>query len=225
MKLVALSLLVLNLAYFTYQQFDSTEVPVRVTKPGPHKGNLTLLSEVKPDDQIALSNVVDNPIRQDQTVIDSADCVAVGPFTDVFTGQSALEQISALEISATLKAVDVATGDSDYRVLIPPASSPEEAFRKLRELQASDVDSYVITQGELALGISLGVFSTSDGAELLQSRLANIGYEAEIIEIERQSRSYWIELRRDEYRLLETANWLADKKDMTNREMICSEAQ
>jgi hypothetical protein len=120
--------------------------------------------------------------------------------------------------------VDVVTGEKDFRVLIPPATSPEEAFRKLRELQASNVDSYVITQGEYALGISLGVFSSASGAEVLQARVGSIGYDSEIIEIERQSRSYWIEFVPEEFRRLQAANWLENSPELTNRPMICTES-
>lgn len=224
MKLVAFSLLLLNVVYLAYQFMGQPPEVVRVTERDEHQGNIKLLDERDEARVKQLSQVVDNPIREQGNPDEqNSSCIGIGPFADVFSGQSALEQIEALDVVGQLRAVDVATGESDYRVLIPPATSPEEAFRKLRELQASNVDSYVITQGELTLGISLGVFSAAEGAEVLKNRLSNIGYEAEIIEIERQSRSYWIELRDEQYGLLEASNWLADKAELTNREMICSE--
>ena len=158
-------------------------------------------------------NAVENPIRSEVAVDQtSAVCFAIGPFEDVFSGQDALERINAIQVEGELRAIDVATGESDYRVLIPPARSAEEAFRKLRELQASDVDSYVITQGEQALGISLGVFSFRAGAEELSGQLTAMGYKPEIIEIQQQSRSYWIEFDSAEFQRLNDANWLCKQR-------------
>lgn len=225
MKLVALCLLMINIAYFSYQHFGPEEV-VTTPRTGREMGNIKLLSELAPDaKQLAMSAVVDNPVRDSEDPVSSEACQGIGPFADVFNGQNALEQINAIGIEGSLKAIDVATGENDYRVLIPPAPSAEEAFRKLRELQASDVDSYVITQGNQALGISLGVFSTQSGASVLQSRLASIGYETEILEIERQSRSYWIEMNSSQFALLGQANWLANREGLGSREMICTESQ
>jgi hypothetical protein len=225
MKLVAICLLLLNVAYFSWHYMKDDAGVDRVVENGRELGNIKLLSEVTDDDKVlAMIEVVDNPVVEAPASQETAECTGIGPFVDVFTGQNALEQINALDVVATLKAVDVLTGEKDYRVLISPASSPEEAFRKLRELQASDVDSYVITQGEYALGISLGVFSSESGAEVLQGRVSSIGYASEIIEIERQSRSYWIEVSPEEFQRLQAANWLENSPDLTNRPMICTES-
>jgi len=142
----------------------------------------------------------------------------------VFSGQDALEQLAALEISVELKAVDVTTGESDYRLLIPPAASAEEAFRKLRELQASDIDSYVITQGPQALGISLGVFSSSEAAESLQDRLEALGYKGEIIRIERLARTYWLFPARDAGIDVSASAWMLNQPDLELRPMKCVES-
>lgn len=225
MKLVALCLLLINVGYFSWQYTRDKNEVMRVTQPGREMGNIKLLSEISEDEKaLAMMAVVDNPVVEAAGAQEVASCIGIGPFSDVFTGQNALEQIAALDIVATLKAVNLVTGEKDFRVLIPPATSPEEAFRKLRELQASNVDSYVITQGEYALGISLGVFSSASGAEVLQARVGSIGYNSEIIEIERQSRSYWIEFVPEEFRRLQAANWLENSPELTNRPMICTES-
>jgi hypothetical protein len=223
MKLVALSLLVLNLLYLGY--YFSSEEAVLVSAKSRELGNIQLLSEVETSDKdIAMTNVMENPIRASVGSSDDLGCMGVGPFTDVFSGQNAIEQLNAMDVLGVLKAIDVLTGESDYRVLIPPASSAEEAFRKLRELQASNIDSYVITQGEQAMGISLGVFSSQDGAETLLTRLKSMGYEAEIIQIERQSRSYWIVLEAEEFRLPEVSNWMFGQESVESKQMICAES-
>jgi hypothetical protein len=226
MKLIALTLLLLNLAYLGYHFSQEEAAPKRSSSANQQSANIQLLSEREGGDELdgAAVNAVENPIRSEVAVDQtSAVCFAIGPFEDVFSGQDALERINAIQVEGELRAIDVATGESDYRVLIPPARSAEEAFRKLRELQASDVDSYVITQGEQALGISLGVFSFRAGAKELSGQLTAMGYKPEIIEIQQQSRSYWIEFDSAEFQRLNDANWLANNDAISRREMICTE--
>ena len=227
MKYIAITLLLLNVAYFGYEYLKESPAPTSErTTSQSNNGSIQLLSEVEGglDLNTAVTNAVENPIRAAVEPPDSAACFAVGPFSDVFSGQDTLERLSAIQLQGDLRAIDVATGESDYRVLIPPARSAEEAFRKLRELQASDIDSYVITQGEQALGISLGVFSSKDGAEGLSNQLASMGYESEILEIQRQSRSYWIEFDAAQFELLTASNWLSNNASVTTREMNCTES-
>jgi hypothetical protein len=88
--------------------------------------------------------------------------------------------------------VDEPSQKSYYRLLIPPLNSVEEAFRKLRELQASKVDGYVITGGPSELGVSMGVFSTREAAVSQQERVREIGFEGEIVPIVRTERTYWL---------------------------------
>lgn len=126
------------------------------------------------------------------SVPDSDRCMAIGPFVSIYDGQNVVNQLASLEISLRVRAVDQPTGGYDYRLLIPPLNSLEEAFRKLRELQASNIDSYVITAGEYALGISLGVFSTRQGAISASAIIRNEGFDGDIVEIPRMNRTFWL---------------------------------
>jgi hypothetical protein len=223
MKYVLISLLVMNIGYFGWRWAvppEAMTLPTVSTQEGA-VGSIVLLQEAGPPDRrdADLTNVVNNPVRLAQG--ENQACFAIGPFEDVFSGQDALEQLVALDQRLELKAVDVATGERDYRVLIPPASSAEEAFRKLRELQASKIDSYVITQGAQAMGISLGVFSTSDAANVLRSRLQSMGYASEIIEIERLSRNYWLFPQKDSE--IQAPKWLANRPELELKQMNCIE--
>lgn len=190
--------------------------PTAGPRGGPG-GGIVLLRELAPSDRtVDMAEVVSNPVRLAST--EDQTCFGIGPFADVFSGQNAIDQLAAIDVSAELKAMDVPTGEMDYRVYIPPAASAESAFRMLRELQASEIDSYVITQGEQALGISLGVFSTNEAASLLKSRLGSMGYTPEILPIPRISRTYWI------YPPLESqaaANWLQNQPDLEMRATNC----
>jgi hypothetical protein len=123
---------------------------------------------------------------------DEAHCQVFGPLNDLFAGQALVEKLKLYDMQTTLKALDKVAGGSDYRVVIPPAKSPQDAFRKLRELKSSDIDSYVITQGPDELGISLGLFSSLAAAKSASADLAADGYVTQVREIPRLLREFWV---------------------------------
>jgi len=194
MRAIALSLIAVNILYFLYQGFylhpKPTAISVRAVDASLEP--IYLLSENSNAglQQQELDLVIKNPILFNEG--DSTLCQAIGPFEDLFEGQAALEKLTALEFNVELKAVDRPTGENDYRVMIPPANSLQAAFRKLRELKSQQIDSYVITQGSDALGISLGVFSTDVAALSLQQSLQASGYEAKITAIPILERRFWL---------------------------------
>ncbi|XOV85925.1 MAG: hypothetical protein ACFHX7_13210 [Pseudomonadota bacterium] len=190
MRYVFFTLLAVNLVFLAYILARPAELdePPRVPTYPAGVEPILLPSENRED--AAMARVVENPLVQKQ--VDQTGCPAIGPFETLFKGQAAVEQLSALEIPADLRAIDQPLGESDYRVMIPPSASLEEAFRKLRELKSRDIESYVITQGADSLGISLGVFSTSGAALNAQAQHERQGYDTSIVEIPRLVREFWI---------------------------------
>ncbi|MOA38679.1 hypothetical protein D3C78_1603870 [compost metagenome] len=99
-------------------------------------------------------------------------------------------------------------------------------MRQLKELQARKIDSYIITQGDLANGISLGIFPRSDSAQSVMQRLVDAGYEPLLRELPRAQRSYWVRIapqsRRlaDDYLLQQLAS---DFKDLQHQLMPCED--
>lgn len=144
--------------------------------------------------EATLTEAINNPVAAEPR--GPIGCPAIGPFTDVFQAESILEQVRALDLPAELRAIDEKLLSNEFRVLIPPAASVEEAFRKLRELQSLDIDSYILGRGDQAMGISLGVFSRREAAEAMREERRRQGYQAEITEIPRFERQFWIVGRR-----------------------------
>jgi len=193
MKYVAIALLLGNLVYLAWAGFlrPPAKPPPQIT--GRHDDRLESLTLVRERDQTrqqALNRVINNPIGAESA--DTDQCTALGPISDIFAAESMVQQAAALDLAAEMRAIDEPTGETEYRVLIPPANSIAEAFRKLRELKSLGVDSYIITQGEQALGISLGLFSTLDAAESLRAARARQGYSAEIDELPQVERQFWV---------------------------------
>ena len=89
-------------------------------------------------------------------------------------------------------------GDPDYWVYLRPEATRALATAKLRELQDKKIDSFIIPQGEIANGISLGVFDKRDNAERRQQAVKERGYDALIRENPRIYRENWVALQPSE---------------------------
>ncbi len=156
-------------------------------------GNGVPIVLVEEQDQTGEAEITNVPVVQNLQDLDKEkNCSAIGPFADVASGQDIQARLYAIEQRAEVRSVDQFSGEFDYRVLIPPMSSLQQAFRRLRELKARDIDSYVITAGEHALGISLGVFSEEDPANVVKDTFAQLGYDVNVVDIPRIRREYWV---------------------------------
>ena len=192
MKGIFYSLMVVNLAFLAYLSFRESEF----AEPGRssfEETSIQLLSERKGRSarEVEAEFILGNPIMaaaEDEV----SDCESLGPFEDIVSAQDITERLNGAGFEVELQAVDEATAAFDYRVLIPPAASVQEAYRRLRELKSQDIDSYVMSQGEDSLGISLGVFPTKEAAVDHRGVLAKEGYETQIREIPRFVRGYWV---------------------------------
>jgi len=201
MKYTFWTLVLFNLVYFGYHYFEPGADGAALMKPGDRVkqvasgGTQTIYllnensnSEIRAQE---LEYIIKNPLVSENTT-QGKMCLGIGPFADLFAGQSVSEQLQALNLNVELKAIDQLVGQSDYRIMLPPAPTLQDAFRKLRELKSQKIDSYVITQGKDALGISLGVFSSENAAKSAKNKLASDGYESVMVEIPRLVREFWI---------------------------------
>jgi len=195
MRWILITLIFINLGYLAWQLYDSASaqpVVVKSSQPRP-SDNLRLLSERTQKSLRDFEAV--KSIQNIQTELEEqafGECSTIGPFPDLFAGRQVVNQLASLDMHAEVKAVDQATGDNDYRVLIPPLNSLQESFRKLRELKARNIDSYVLTAGEYEFGISLGVFTTKKLALQARNKMEKDGYEVRLVEIPRLHREYWL---------------------------------
>src|SRR5690606_2058873 len=105
---------------------------------------------------------------------------------------SAVEQrLLSLDIHSQIQSEDAAAG-VDFWVYLPPLVSRQASLRLLRELQSRNIDSYIITAGDLTNGISLGIFSRKDSTESVINRLREVDYDALVRELPRVHRKYWV---------------------------------
>ena len=125
---------------------------------------------------------------------DLSSCMGLGPFENVISARGVAERLKAIGYNVEMTAVDRSTGASDYRVVMLPLSSRQEAFRRLRELKTRGIDSFAITKGVYAQGISLGVFSSNGPAEDYRQVLIGLGYDVLLDVLPRVSRGYWVQI-------------------------------
>lgn len=193
MRWMFLWFVVLNLFYYVWHQ---QQAPLRVTEVAP----LNLKQDSKRDIRLLSESTV-QPRRGVATEQPAeAVCLFLGSF-ELMADASAVEQrLLSIDIQSRVQSMDAAAG-MDYWVYLPPLASRQASLRQLRELQARKIDSYVITQGDLANGISLGIFPRSDSAQGVMQRLRDAGYEPSLRELTRAHRSYWVRIAPQSRRL------------------------
>jgi hypothetical protein len=125
---------------------------------------------------------------------DLKPCMELGPFENVLSAQGVAERLKSVGYNVEMTSVDTLTGESDYRVVMLPLSSQQEAFRRLRELKTLGIESFAITKGVYAQGVSLGVFSSNSSAEDYRKMLVGLGYEVLLDVLPRSSRGYWVKI-------------------------------
>lgn len=123
-------------------------------------------------------------------VIDA--CVSVGPLETLELAQQAYQRLAARNVKSEIVEKDTLIS-VDYWVIIPPRPSERQALRLLKQLQLADIDSYVVTQGDYANAISLGLFTVQSSAHRIKNKMVNAGFDAIIQEIPRRQIRYWLE--------------------------------
>lgn len=220
MRWLFLLLLVLNLFYYVWHQ---QQAPLRVKEVEP----MSLYRGAQQD--IRLLSEADRQQRREQAVAPAAaateTCLFLGSFQQEGAAREVEQRLMSLDIQGEVRGIDAAAG-LDYWVYLAPLASRQASLRQLKELQARKIDSYIITQGDLANGISLGIFPRSDSAQSVMRRLVDAGYEPLLRELPRAQRSYWVRIapqsRRlaDDYLLQQLAS---DFKDLQHQLMPCED--
>lgn len=194
MRLIFIFLLAANiLLYMWYQQQDITSLAhldhSAVNLQAVQQGEtIRLLSELGTEEMVA---------AEDQ----GPRCFLLGGFAQPERARQLEQRLLSLDISARVAVTDEVQG-VDYWVYIPPLSSRQAALWQLRELQARNIDSYLITEGELSNGILLGTFTSSDSAMSVKDKVVLAGFEAGVRELPRAYKEYWVLVDRRSQRLV-----------------------
>lgn len=214
MRWIAFSLLAINILALILQLtvFDgggSAAARPAVAPPEVSADRrLRLLSEADTETvRIAASSLQSAPRTVPaQTPVEPV-CTLVGPFDAVLQAEYLVERLAARDVAASIEELEM-PGELGYWVYLPPRETRRQAFNELRDIQAKGIDSYVIPKGELANGISFGMFSQPALAQSRRDDMRSRGYAAEIKETPRIYRETWVILAPGEAQSLDPAMWL-----------------
>lgn len=222
MRWLFLLLLLMNIGLFAWQHrlapSGSSELPLlaRQTEGSSVQAvqGLTLMAEAeKPGPQSPVSTAGGA----------AAHCLVLGGFDAVERARQLEQRLLSLDVGARVVTTEASFG-ADHWVYIPPLASRQASLRQLRELQARGIDSYLITEGELANGILLGVFPRLDSAVSIAEKLRGAGYEPQVRELPRIYQEYWVRVARKSQRLVDDAmraRLSADFLDLKHQLIAC----
>lgn len=188
MRWLFVGVVVLNFLYFGWRLASPDDVvaeTVGMDEPQAFPAGLALLAE-------------GGAVRAPQAPLAGSPslsgCPAIGPWGSADEARRVVESLAAAGVKAGVRTVEL-KGAKVYWVYLPPFAERAQAMRKLRELQAKGIDSFVVSGGGDANAISLGSFAARDSALGIQSRLRGAGYAADIREQQRDLQQTWVVLR------------------------------
>ncbi|HNG60911.1 MAG TPA: SPOR domain-containing protein, partial [Cellvibrionaceae bacterium] len=201
MRWIFFSLLAANLGIFIWWQ--TAKPPA---SPVAHKyitpagvGSVVLLSEadkqaggppspVPPAPEAIPVPVTPNPeaapAPADKVDNSHAQCVLVGPYENSDQVQQVLQKLQAKEINAHLFELELAVSGG-FQVYLDGFENRAQAKKRLDELQAGGIDSFIVPKGEFINTIALGSFDQEGAAKGQQEKLAAAGIAAKIRESKR----------------------------------------
>lgn len=150
-------------------------------------------------------------------------CHMIGPFKEKISARQVKERLGALDITVNTYRMNI-PGKPDYWVHLGPMRSRKEALDTLRELQSKKVDSFLITEGALVNGISLGFFTREELAQAVLKQRREQGYDAKIQEVPRFSEELWEVFADGEYAKFSDDLWekvRAGTQDIELRKNFC----
>ncbi len=192
MRWIVYSLIVINLGIAGYFIVLPAEDSIARPQDGNHgEGKTLVLLSEKQSGNLPVSQ---QPVRPDPG---KKLCYALGPYLDDLSARVAQARSLELGLTGLISQHKVPNlKDAEFWVHVRPLPSRGEAMTLLRKLQARSVDSYIITQGDLADGISLGLFRQKSSADALQKKVTGLGFEdVAIREVGSTTTEFWVEIR------------------------------
>lgn len=228
MRLIFIFLLIANLAFFIFAYFiDDESVPA----PAPSNkkllqnidNNLVLLTEKEGSSAPAQvqKKSVSHQVSSGEKSSDL--CTMIGPFVQLLHAEYMVEKLAALDVAAQITSVAIKNGDA-YWVYLPPEMSEKEALRRLYELQKKNIESYIITKGELTNGISFGRYADNLEAEEKMKAIKEQGYEAQIKAIPKAINETWVLLSPGADDKISQSTWLdlmSQQQNLEKRQNFC----
>lgn len=199
MRAIFLVLLIANAAFFSHEVFLNKENAEKQSVIGEQgvreaKNNLRLLSELGGQNILVKKAGEGAPsVASSSVSANGALCSMIGPYEQLLQAEYAVERLAALGVGAHIVPLEIQEGES-FWVYLKPEMSEKEAVRRLYELQKKNIESHVITKGELSNGISFGRFADYAEAEVKLDEIKGQGYAAAIKRLPKTIQETWVVL-------------------------------
>ncbi len=185
MKKIFLFLVLANAGYFAWHELRNT-APGDMRAEIEHRlpGNVRTVALLKERGRTSQPAMMEPPATE-------------GLLLGGFSARGAIEALEQRLLTLGVRADRAQTEhevETEYWVYMPPLASRNASLRQLRELQARKLDSFLITQGELENGISLGIYPTEALAQGMQERMRSAGYASQIKAVVRKQIVYWLRI-------------------------------
>lgn len=229
MRAILFILLAVNLAFFGYHFFfegkNDAAVEVKTQERLVTGESLKLLTEQS--GALMLRAREKDGSKEvsigDGKKSDGEFCTMIGPYGQLLQAEYAVERLTALGVAAHITPIEIKDGES-YWVYLQPEVSEKEALRRLYELQKKNIESHIITRGELSNGISFGRFADYGDAEARSAEIKKQGYEAHIKMLPKMIQETWVVIHTGFAEKIDETVWaglLAQESALEKRQNFC----
>ncbi|GEM_PF-2022402 len=134
-----------------------------------------------------------------------------------------LQRLRSVDLNPTLEE-EIVGNPGPIMVYVAPFVSAREAALELNVLRREKIESFIIPEGDLQNGISVGVFSTEQNAIARSIQLENLGYQTDHYQYVVEVTQYLVNLPLSESTLMASNYWLELELDfpaMTREQNSC----
>lgn len=190
MKYFFLSLLMLNILYALWQLQAGAPVSSE--------------SLARPVEDVEQPRMAPPPraVSVSESGVVPALCVTLGRFDTIDEAQQLRQRLLVLGVDAVVQTREVVVG-VDYWLVMPVMGGERHAVLQLSAMQEQGLDSFLITRGEMAGQLSLGVFAGEDNAQLRREQLQELGYQVEVHALSKKEQQFVIEVGSEARRLVD----------------------
>lgn len=196
MRYVFLTLLLLNILYALWQLQETgpdTDKPI---------GEPAVGAEPRPVIEDAVAPKASPAPASAPPIAASALCVTLGRFDSATEAEKLRQRLLALAVAAEVRAREVVVG-IDYWLVMPVVGGERHAVLQLSALQEQGVDGFLISRGELAGQLSLGVFAREEYAQLRREQLQELGHDVNLHALSKTEQQYVVEVDSKARRLVD----------------------
>ncbi len=170
------------------KQFPQGSTEIRLLSEAMDEAVLFENRKVELDSQNQVSDAVEElpPVPLEERSMDQAGCLVFGPFLEPSQKDDFAGFFTQSGFKATVEEILVSR-QPRYWAYIEPLDSARSALSMMAKIRERGVNAFLIGDGDLVNGLSLGVYEHEEQAKILGQTLVDLGVEIKMTE---KSNSY-----------------------------------